>query len=152
MSGAPPPQRDRIVAPTSNDPRPGLDDLLVRPDLAAVLAREAVVRLLTQCATVEGLLVAELRRPTADGFTSPLAPPGHSKALMLKAVDSGNDPEYLSIRELSERIPYSEGTIRNLMSKGQLKLGEHYVKPRGRVMFRWAAVRTWLDTTRERSG
>ena len=37
---------------------PGLDDLLGRPDLAGVLAREAVVRLLAQCATVEGLLVA----------------------------------------------------------------------------------------------
>ncbi len=67
-------------------------------------------------------------------------------------VDSGNDPEYLSIRELAERIPYSKSTIRNLMSKGQLRLGEHYVKPRGRVMFRWAAIRAWLDSTRERAG
>jgi hypothetical protein len=122
---------------------PGLDDLLVRPDLAGVLAREAVVRLLAQCATVEGLLVAELRRPPASE---------HSTASRLGIVDSGDDPEYLSIRELAERIPYSEGTIRNLMSKGQLRIGEHYVKPRGRVMFRWAAIRTWLDSVRERAG
>ena len=146
------PQPDRIVSPGENDPEPGLDDLLISPDLIGVLARQAVVRLLAQCATVEGLLIAELRRLPLDGSASPSATPGDTKALTLKTVDSGNDPEYLSIRELSERIPYTEGTIRNLMSKGQLRLGEHYVKPRGRVMFRWPAVRAWLNSTRERTG
>jgi hypothetical protein len=152
MSEALTPQRDRLVSPVKHNPGPGLDDLLVSPELVAVLAPQTVVRLLAQCATVEGVLVAKLRRLPTDGFGSPSASPGHAKAPMPKTVDSGNDPEYLSIRELAERIPYTEGTIRNLMSKGQLRLGEHYVKPRGRVMFRWAAVRAWLDTARERAG
>src|SRR2546421_11575992 len=33
-------------------------------------------------------------------------------------VDRELDVEYLSIRELATRIPYSEGTIRNLMTRG----------------------------------
>jgi hypothetical protein len=143
MSSVPTPQPQRVSREVNGRLEPGLDDLLVRPDLAGVLAREAVVRLLAQCATVEGLLVAELRRPPA---------PEQVRAPRPGIVDSGDDPEYLSIRELAERIPYSEGTIRNLISKGQLRLGEHYVKPRGRVMFRWAAVRAWLDVARKQAG
>ena len=61
-----------------------------------------------------------------------------------RRVDGGADVEYLSIRELAVRIPYSEGAIRNLMTRGVFRLGEHYVKPRGRVAFRWSAIRAWL--------
>lgn len=61
-----------------------------------------------------------------------------------RRVDGAADVEYLSIRELAERIPYSEGAIRNLMTRGVFRLGEHYVKPRGRVAFRWSAIRAWL--------
>jgi len=61
-----------------------------------------------------------------------------------KPVDDVDVKEYLSLRELTERIPYSEGSIRNLMTAGKLRRGVHYVKPRGRVMFRWSAVQTWL--------
>jgi hypothetical protein len=57
-----------------------------------------------------------------------------SAALERPSRDGMADPEYVSIRELSRRIPYAEGSIRNLMSRGALKLGEHYVKPQGRVM------------------
>jgi len=56
--------------------------------------------------------------------------------------------EYLSIRELSQRIPYAQQTIRNLMSRGVFKLGKHYVKPRGRVVFKWSAVQAWLEGPR----
>ena len=59
-------------------------------------------------------------------------------------IDVALEKEYLSVRELAARIPYSEGAIRNLMSQGRLKLGIHYVKPRGRVAFRWSAIRAWL--------
>lgn len=59
-------------------------------------------------------------------------------------VDVEAEAGYISVRELAQRIPYSEGTIRNLMSQGCLKLGTHYVKPNGRVMFRWDAMQTWL--------
>ena len=61
-----------------------------------------------------------------------------------RRIDRGADVEYLSIRELATRIPYSEGAIRNLMTRGVFRLGVHYVKPRGRVAFCWSAVRAWL--------
>ena len=62
-----------------------------------------------------------------------------------KRVDGAEDVEYLSIRDLAHRIPYAEQTIRNLMTRGVFRLGEHYIKPRSRIMFRWSKVRDWLD-------
>ena len=56
--------------------------------------------------------------------------------------------EYLSIRQLAARIPYREQTIRNLMSKGVFQLGVHFVKPKGRVIFKWSAVQAWLEAAR----
>jgi len=53
--------------------------------------------------------------------------------------------EYLSVAELSKRIPYAQQTIRNMMSRGVLKLGVHYVKPRGRVILKWSAIQAWLN-------
>jgi hypothetical protein len=56
--------------------------------------------------------------------------------------------EYLSISDLATRIPYAPQTIRNLMSRGVFQLGVHYLKPRGRVIFRWSAVQRWLTESR----
>jgi hypothetical protein len=53
--------------------------------------------------------------------------------------------EYLSIADLAERIPYAAQTIRNLMSRGVFKRNVHYVKPRGRVMFKWSVVLAWIE-------
>lgn len=53
--------------------------------------------------------------------------------------------EYLTVDQLSQRIPYAPQTIRNLMSKGVFRLNVHYVRPRHRVMFRWSAVQAWLE-------
>jgi len=53
--------------------------------------------------------------------------------------------EYLTVAQLSRRIPYQPQTIRNLMSKNVLRPGIHYLKPRGRVMFRWSAIQAWLE-------
>jgi hypothetical protein len=69
-------------------------------------------------------------------------------AAFVPATAKGQPEEYLSIRALSQRIPYAEQTIRNLMSGGVFKLGEHYVKPRGRVVFKWSAMRAWLEEQR----
>lgn len=57
----------------------------------------------------------------------------------------GQAEEYLSIADLSKRIPYAPQTIRNLMGKGVFKRNVHYVKPRGRVVFVWSAVEAWLQ-------
>jgi len=53
--------------------------------------------------------------------------------------------EYLSVKQLAALIPYSEQTIRNLISAGEFKEGEHYYKRRARVVFRWSQVERWLS-------
>jgi hypothetical protein len=55
------------------------------------------------------------------------------------------EQQYLSVRQLSDRIPYAEHTIRNLMTTGALRQGEHYFKRRGRVMFSWPAMCRWIE-------
>jgi len=76
--------------------------------------------------------------------TAPSAPYRPQRDTAVRPIDGGTDVEYLSVRELATRIPYSEGAIRNLMTRGVFRLGEHYLKPRGRVAFRWSAVQAWL--------
>jgi hypothetical protein len=55
------------------------------------------------------------------------------------------EPQYLSVRQLADRIPYAEHTIRNLMTTGALREGQHYFKRRGRVMFSWPAMCRWIE-------
>jgi hypothetical protein len=53
--------------------------------------------------------------------------------------------EYITGKELSVRIKRTPGTIRNMVCRGQLKLGIHYVKPGlGRPLFLWSAIEDWL--------
>jgi len=82
---------------------------------------------------------------------APAAPPQSRSGDATSGVDGAGSTEYLSLRELSRRIPYKEGTIRNLMSQGQLQLGVHYLKPHhGRIVFVWSAMRAWLAGPRRR--
>jgi len=53
--------------------------------------------------------------------------------------------DYLSLKELCERIPYEDQTIRNMMTKGKLVLGTHYFKPNGRLIFKWSAIIKWIE-------
>lgn len=53
--------------------------------------------------------------------------------------------EYLTTKELAKRIKMSQGTIRNLVWKGQFKENVHYVKPTSRkLLFVWSEVEAWL--------
>jgi hypothetical protein len=52
--------------------------------------------------------------------------------------------EYLTAAVCAARIGYAPKTLRNLQSAGVLRLGVHWVKPRGRVLFVWSAVEAWL--------
>ncbi len=88
--------------------------------------------------------LSELSRRSTDIIAH--TQPSHDASRRL-SIDRGPDAEYLSIRELTHRVGYAEGTIRNLMSRGIFKLNEHYVKPRGRILFKWPAVQRWLETT-----
>jgi len=55
-----------------------------------------------------------------------------------------DNDELLTVRELSGRIKYEIQSIRNLITKGEFRLGEHYLKPRHKVLFRWSKVEEWL--------
>lgn len=50
--------------------------------------------------------------------------------------------EYLTTKELSERIKMAPGTIRNLIWKNKLKLKLHYIKPTPRkILFIWSRIK-----------
>jgi len=81
-----------------------------------------------------------------------LSPPPHKEGTRAVAhdgigalVDQDLELEYLSLHDLARRIDYAEGTIRNLTTQGVFKLGQHYVKTRGRILFKWTAIRNWLE-------
>jgi hypothetical protein len=75
-----------------------------------------------------------------DACGTPFSPTGSPAS----PIDASPAPEYLSIRQLAGRIPYSEGAIRNMMSRGVFRLGVHYTKPNGgRPVFQWTAVQEW---------
>lgn len=62
------------------------------------------------------------------------------------------DDQFLTVKELSARIKYSQQTIYNMIHQGQFVRGEHYVKPgRKKVLFLWSAICKWLES-REVSG
>lgn len=66
------------------------------------------------------------------------------------SIDVAEPLEYLSIRQLAGRIPYSEGAIRNMMSRGVFRLGVHFTKPNGgRPVFHWPAVQEWTRSQPE---
>ena len=53
--------------------------------------------------------------------------------------------EYLRTDELSDRIKMAQGTIRNLVWKGEFKKDIHYLKPTPRkLLFIWSGVEAWL--------
>lgn len=59
--------------------------------------------------------------------------------------------EYLSLNDLCARIPYKSQTLRNLISQGALRNGEHYIQRQryGRVVFVWSAMQRWLRERRD---
>ncbi len=52
--------------------------------------------------------------------------------------------EYLTTRELSERIKYDERYIRDSLKDKVLKKGRHYIKPFGgrKILYIWEEVKT----------
>jgi len=48
--------------------------------------------------------------------------------------------EYLSVEQLSKRIPYKPKTIRNLMCRGVFREGVHFTRLTGRPIFFWSEV------------
>ncbi len=52
--------------------------------------------------------------------------------------------EYLSVTQLSERVPYKPKTIRNLMCRGVFLEGVHFTRLTGRPIFLWSKVEALL--------
>ena len=53
--------------------------------------------------------------------------------------------EYLTVKELSDKIKFSKQSIYNLIHKGILVLGKHYLKPTPKkVLFKWTEIREWM--------
>jgi hypothetical protein len=61
--------------------------------------------------------------------------------------------EYLSVTQLSERVPYKPKTIRNLMCRGVFLEGVHFTRLTGRPIFLWSRVEALLrEGTHGRKG
>ena len=67
--------------------------------------------------------------------TGPPAGPGDVKT---------DHEEYLTVKQVADRIKYQEQTLRNMMSAGVFRRGVHYYKRRGRVLFLWSRMEQWL--------
>jgi predicted DNA-binding transcriptional regulator AlpA len=58
------------------------------------------------------------------------------------------DEQYLTVKELSAKIKYSQQTIYNMIHEGRFIRGEHYIKPsRKKVLFLWSAICMWMEST-----
>lgn len=61
-----------------------------------------------------------------------------------------NDETYVTVKELSEKIKYSQQSIYNMIHDGVFIKGTHYVKPsRKKVLFLWTAIHAWLESPKE---
>ncbi len=62
------------------------------------------------------------------------------------------DEQYLTVRELCEKIKFSRQTIYNMIHKGDFVKGRHYVKPcPKKILFLWSAVLYWMESPDEAS-
>ena len=53
--------------------------------------------------------------------------------------------EYLTVKELSDKIKFSRQSLYNLIHKGTFILGRHYLKPTPKkVLFKWSEIREWM--------
>ena len=53
--------------------------------------------------------------------------------------------EYLTVRELSDKIKFSKQSLYNLIHRGTFILGKHYLKPTPKkILFKWSKIRKWM--------
>ena len=54
--------------------------------------------------------------------------------------------EYLTVKELSARIKFSNQSLYNLIYKGTFVLGKHYLKPTPKkILFIWSEILGWME-------
>ncbi len=57
-----------------------------------------------------------------------------------------DEDEFLTVKELSERIKFSRQNIYNRICKKEFVLNKHYLKPSPKkILFIWKAVKEWLE-------
>jgi len=92
-------------------------------DVIKDVPSENIPVLMTELATVQALLATRLLQiPTTDD----------------------EDDECLTVTELAERLKMGESTVRAMVASGELRQGEHYARKGRKLLFFWAAIRTWL--------
>jgi len=53
--------------------------------------------------------------------------------------------EYLTVKELSSRIKFSEQSLYNIIYKVTFVLGKHYLKPTPKkILFKWSEIQVWM--------
>jgi predicted DNA-binding transcriptional regulator AlpA len=58
--------------------------------------------------------------------------------------------EYLTVKELSNRIKFSRQTLYNFICDKTFELNKHYVKPTPKkILFKWSEIKKWLEQPAE---
>jgi predicted DNA-binding transcriptional regulator AlpA len=58
--------------------------------------------------------------------------------------------EYLTVKELSDRIKFSKQTLYNFINKKTFDLNKHYVKPTPKkILFKWSEIKKWMEQPAE---
>lgn len=53
--------------------------------------------------------------------------------------------EYITVKELSERVKLAQQTIYNFIHLGKFVLGKHYLKPTPKkILFKWSEIKKWM--------
>ena len=61
--------------------------------------------------------------------------------------------EYLTVKELSQRIKLAVQTIYNFIHEGKFILGKHYLKPTPKkILFKWSEIKAWMGEGIEAQG
>jgi excisionase family DNA binding protein len=62
------------------------------------------------------------------------------------ASGGGHNSEYVTVREVTHLLKYSERTIYNKIHKKEFRLHEHFVKPTPKkILFKRSAIMRWLE-------
>jgi predicted DNA-binding transcriptional regulator AlpA len=61
--------------------------------------------------------------------------------------------EYMTVKELSERVKLAQQTIYNFIHLGKFILGKHYLKPTPKkILFKWSEIKEWMGEGTEVQG
>src|SRR6185369_14367914 len=72
------------------------------------------------------------------------------KSVLAAGTEDRDAPvsEYLTVSEAAELLRIAPRTLRNKMSHGLFRLGEHYIRPRGLgTRFKRGSLLRWLEGT-----